>query len=167
LALTLAEREEISRTLASEHTIRSIAIALDRAPSTISREIFRNGGQSCYRANQADHAAWNRAHCPKTCKLAKNHSLERIVVAKLQCLWSPEQIAGWLKCAYPDEENNQVSHETIYHSLFIQARGVLKKELCNICDVREPCAIRVTTLKNQTIVAESLVQYRSATALPH
>ena len=129
LALTLAEREEISRALASGHSIRSIATLLERAPSTISREIQRNGGQSCYRANQADQAAWDRARRPKNCKLAENHTLARIVAAKLQCLWSPEQIAGWLKCAYPDDENNQVSHETIYRSLFIQARGVLKKEL--------------------------------------
>ena len=129
LALTLAEREEISRALASGHSIRSIATLLERAPSTISREILRNGGQSGYRANQADQAAWDRARRPKNCKLAENHTLARIVAAKLQCLWSPEQIAGWLKCAYPDDENNQVSHETIYRSLFIQARGVLKKEL--------------------------------------
>jgi IS30 family transposase len=129
LALTLAEREEISRALASGHSIRSIAVLLERAPSTISREIQRNGGQGCYRANQADRAAWDRACRPKTCKLAENRTLAHIVATKLQCLWSPEQIAGWLKCAHPDEENNQVSHETIYRSLFIQARGVLKKEL--------------------------------------
>jgi len=129
LALTLAEREEISRALASGHSIRSIATLLERAPSTISREIHRNGGQRCYRANKADQAAWDRARRPKTCKLAENHSLARIVAAKLQCLWSPEQIAGWLKCAYSDDEKYQVSHETIYRSLFIQARGVLKKEL--------------------------------------
>ena len=129
LALTLAEREEISRALASGHSIRSIAVLLERAPSTISREIQRNGGQACYRANQADRAAWDRACRPKTCKLAENRTLAHIVATKLQCLWSPEQIAGWLKCAHPDEENNQVSHETIYRSLFIQARGVLKKEL--------------------------------------
>ena len=129
LALTLAEREEISRALASGNSIRSIAILLERAPSTISREILRNGGQSCYRANQADQAAWDRARRPKACKLAENHTLARIVAAKLQWLWSPEQIAGWLKCAYPDDENYQVSHETIYRSLYIQARGVLKKEL--------------------------------------
>ena len=129
VALTLPEREEISRALASGHSIRSIAVLLERAPSTISREIQRNGGQGCYRANQADQAAWDRACRPKTCKLAENRTLARIVATKLQCLWSPEQIAGWLKCVHPDEESNQVSHETIYRSLFIQARGVLKKEL--------------------------------------
>jgi IS30 family transposase len=129
LALTLAEREEISRALASGHTNCSIAILLERAPSTISREIRRNGGRKCYRANHADQAAWDRACRPKPCKLAGNRTLARIVATKLQGLWSPEQIAGWLKCAYPDDENHQVSHETIYRSLFIQARGVLKKEL--------------------------------------
>ena len=98
-------------------------------PSTISREIQRNGGQGCYRASLADQDAWDRARRPKTCKLAENRTLARIVAAKLQWLWSPEQIAGWLKCAYPDDESYQVSHETIYRSLFIQARGVLKKEL--------------------------------------
>ena len=129
LALTLAEREEISRALASGHSIRSIASLLERAPSTISREIQRNGGQSCYRASQADQAAWDRARRPKTCRLAENRMLARIVATKLQLMWSPEQIAGWLKRTYPDGENDQVSHETIYRSLFIQARGVLKKEL--------------------------------------
>ena len=129
LALTLAEREEISRALASGHSIRSIAALLERAPSTISREIQRNGGQSCYRASQADEAAWARAGRPKTCRLAANRMLARIVATKLQLLWSPQQIAGWLKRTYPDGENDQVSHETIYRSLFIQARGVLKKEL--------------------------------------
>jgi len=129
LALTLAEREEISRALASAHSIRSIASLLKRAPSTISREIQRNGGQSCYRASQADQAAWDRARRPKTCRLAENPTLARIVATKLQLMWSPEQIAGWLKRTYPDGENDKVSHETIYRSLFIQARGVLKKEL--------------------------------------
>jgi IS30 family transposase len=129
LALTLAEREEISRCVAAGQSLRSIAARLGRAPSTISREIQRNGGPRCYRANQADQVAWDRACRPKTCKLAENRALARIVAVKLQGLWSPEQIAGWLKWAYPDDENYQVSHETIYRSLYIQARGVLKKEL--------------------------------------
>jgi IS30 family transposase len=129
LALTLAEREEISRAVAAGHSIRSIASLLGRAPSTISREIQRNGGQQWYRASQADQAAWDRAQRPKPCKLVKNRSLARVVAAKLQSLWSPEQIAGWLKRTYPDDETHQVSHETIYRSLFIQARGALKKEL--------------------------------------
>ena len=129
LALTLAEREEISRALASGHSARSIAVLLERAPSTISREIKRNGGQGCYRANRADQAAWDRACRPKTCRLAENRTLAHVVADKLQRLWSPEQIAGWLKRTYPGDESNQVSHETIYRSLFIQARGALKKEL--------------------------------------
>lgn len=129
LALTLAEREEISRALASGHSIRSIASLIERAPSTISREIQRNGGHSCYRASQADQAAWDRARRPKSCRLAENRTLARIVATKLQLMWSPEQIAGWLKRTYPDGENDKVSYETIYRSLFIQARGVLKKEL--------------------------------------
>jgi IS30 family transposase len=129
LALTLAEREEISRAVVADQSIRSIAMSLGRAPSTISREINRNGGQECYRASKADHAAWDRAHRPKTCKLVENRTLAHIVAGKLQLLWSPEQIAGWLKRTYPDHENYQVSHETIYRSLFIQARGALKKEL--------------------------------------
>ncbi len=129
LALTLAEREEISRSIAAGRSIRSIATSLGRAPSTISREISRNGGKRCYRANQADETAWDRAHRPKTCKLAENRTLAGIVATKLQLAWSPEQIAGWLKRTYPDDGNFQVSHETIYRSLFIQARGALKKEL--------------------------------------
>jgi IS30 family transposase len=129
LALTLAEREEISLGLAVGDSIRSIAAQLGRAPSTISREINRNGGQDWYRANWADQAAWDRAHRPKTCRLAENRPLAHIVASKLQMLWSPEQIAGWLKRAYPDDETFHVSHETIYRSLYIQARGALKKEL--------------------------------------
>jgi IS30 family transposase len=129
LALTLAEREEISRAVAAGQSIYSIAASLGRAPSTIYREIKRNGDQEGYRANQADQAAWDRAHRPKTCKLAENRTLAHIVAGKLQMQWSPEQIAGWLKHTYPDDESYQVSHETIYRSLYIQARGALKKEL--------------------------------------
>ena len=129
LSLTLAEREEISRSVAAGHSIRSIASLLGRAPSTISREIQRNGGQQWYRASQADQAAWDKAQRPKTCKLVQNRSLAYVVAGKLQSLWSPELIAGWLKRTYPDDEIHQVSHETIYRSLFIQARGALKKEL--------------------------------------
>jgi IS30 family transposase len=129
LALTLAEREEISRGVVTGHSLRSIAATLGRAPSTLSREIRRNGGRRRYRANQADQSAWDRAHRAKTCKLAANRALARIVAKKLQLQWAPLQIAGWLKRSYPDNENDQVSHETIYKSLFIQARGALKKEL--------------------------------------
>jgi len=129
LALTLAEREEILRSVAAGQSIRSIATLLGRAPSTISREIKRNGGQKCYRTSQADQAAWDRASHPRTCKLVENRALAYIVAGKLQLQWSPKQIAGWLKRTYPGDETFQVSHETIYRSLFIQARGALKKEL--------------------------------------
>ena len=128
-ALTLAEREEISRGVAAGQSLRSIALSLHRAASTVSREINRNGGRRAYRANAADQAAWGRAHRPKRCKLAQNRALARIVASKLQLQWAPRQIAGWLKRTYPDDENMQVSHETIYRTLFIQARGALKKEL--------------------------------------
>ena len=129
VALTLAEREEISRAVVTGHSIRSMATWLGRAPSTISREIKRNGGEGSYRASRADQAAWDRARRPKICKLVENRTLAHLVAGKLQGLWSPEQIAGWLKRTYPEDENYQVSHETIYRSLFIQARGALKKEL--------------------------------------
>ena len=128
-ALLLSEREEISRGVVAGRSLRSIAVMLGRAPSTVSREIRRNGGRRPYRASTADQAAWDRAHRPKTCKLTENVELARIVAEKLQLEWSPDQIAGWLKSTYPDDENYQVSHETIYKSLFIQARGTLKKEL--------------------------------------
>ncbi len=128
-ALTLPEREEISRGLVAGQSLRSIATALGRAPSTVSREINRNGGRRRYRANQAEQAAWDRAHRTKTCKLVQNRALACIVAEKLRLQWAPRQISGWLKRTYPDDENDQVSHETIYRSLFIQARGALKKEL--------------------------------------
>jgi len=129
LALALSEREEISRAVVAGHSIRSIAASLGRAPSTISRELRRNGGAGGYRASRADQAAWDRACRPKVCKLVQNRALAQLVAGKLCREWSPEQIAGWLKRTYPDDESCQVSHETIYRSLFIQARGALKKEL--------------------------------------
>jgi IS30 family transposase len=128
-SLTLAEREEISRGLAEGRSVRSVALQLGRAPSTVSREIKRNGGSSDYRANEADDAAWDRALRPKRCKLVEDRDLARVVTDKLRLLWSPEQIAGWLKHTYPSDETWHVSHETIYRSLFIQTRGALKKEL--------------------------------------
>jgi len=129
LSLTLAEREEISRGVVAGQSFRSMAASLGRAPSTISREIKRNGGRRRYRANKADQAAWGRAHRPKTCKLVENQALSLIVASKLKQRWSPEQIAGWLKKTYAEDENYQVSHEIIYRSLYVQARGALKKEL--------------------------------------
>ena len=129
IALSLEEREEISRALTIGQSMRSIAARLGRAPSTVSREIGRNGGLAGYRATLADQATWERALRPKLCKLAKNRALAGIVADMLRMLWSPEQIAGWLKRTYPSAPNLHVSHETIYRSLFIQARGALKKEL--------------------------------------
>jgi IS30 family transposase len=129
IALTLAEREDISRSLVNGESIRSIAGRLGRAPSTISREVSRNGGRSHYRAAVADSATWDRALRPKSCKLMLNRALARVVANKLRLRWSPEQIAGWLKHTYPSDETFHVSHETIYRCLFIQARGALKKEL--------------------------------------
>lgn len=129
LALSMAEREEISRALAAGESIRYVAKRLKRAPSTISRELWRNGGTACYRAAKADEDAWDRARRPKECKLTKSPELAQIVAVKLQCQWSPKQIAGWLKLTYPHEKGLQVSHEAIYRTLFVQTRGALKKEL--------------------------------------
>ena len=129
LSLTLSEREEISRGMVAASSIRSIAGSLGRAPSTVSREINRNGGRKRYRAAAADKRAWTEALRPKRCKLAQHPCLRLAVERKLKHNWAPEQIAGWLKCRYPDNKVYHVSHETIYRSLFVQARGVLKKEL--------------------------------------
>jgi IS30 family transposase len=127
--LSIDDREEISRGIAVGISLRSIAAQLHRAPSTISRELKRNGGHGRYRAAAADKSAWDRALRPKPCKLARHDQLRQLVAARLEENWSPEQIAGWLKHIYPDDEAYRVSHETIYRSLFIQARGVLKKDL--------------------------------------
>ncbi len=161
LALTLSEREEISRGVASNLSLRAIAVQLGRSPSTISREINRNGGLKCYRANQADQTAWDRAHRPKQCKLAGNPMLRHIVARKLRLNWSPEQIAGWLKRTYPRNEHNQVSHETIYRSLFIQARGVLKKELQQYLRTRR--AIRRS--KHASLKRDGLGQITNAVSI--
>jgi len=128
-SLSLSEREEISRGLVAGRSLRAIAAQLGRAPSTISREVGRSGGRDRYRGTVSDQATWDRALRPKPCKLACHPALRRTVSRKLRRSWSPEQIAGWLKRSFPDEEQHRVSHETIYKSLFIQARGVLKKEL--------------------------------------
>jgi IS30 family transposase len=129
LALTLPEREEISRGIAAHRSARSMARLLGHSPSTVSREIRRNGGYDRYRAALADEKAWARARRPKRCKLAHSPRLRQTVASKLRLNWSPEQIAGWLKRCHPEDEFCRVSHETIYRSLFVQARGVLKKEL--------------------------------------
>jgi IS30 family transposase len=127
--LTLAEREDISRGIASGSSIREIANGLHRAASTVSREVARHGGRPLYRASEADHQAWESALRPKVCFLAIDQKLRTIVASKLILDWSPEQVSKWLKLHYPSNESMRVSHETIYRSLFIQARGVLKKEL--------------------------------------
>jgi len=128
LALTLAEREKISRGMVVQRSIRSIAAQLGRSSSTVSREVRRNGGYSRYRAMLADNRAWDRARRSKLCKLDRPPWLRRSVSNKPRLHWSPEQIAGCLKRLHPGDEAYHVSHETIYRSLFVQARGVLKKE---------------------------------------
>ena len=128
-ALRLEEREEISRGIAAGQSIRQIALGLERAPSTVCREIGRNGGRQRYRANRAERSAWERALRPKPCRLAHHRELRWQVARKLALQWSPEQISGWLKRQFPTDEDMQISHEAIYRSLFVQTRGVLKKEL--------------------------------------
>ena len=127
--LTISEREEISRGLAEGASLRRIAGRLHRAPSSISREVARHGGRHRYRAARAEQRAWDRARRPKPCKLAAVPRLRELVAGKLDEEWSPEQISGWLARTYPGEQDLQVSTETIYRSLFVQARGVLRKEL--------------------------------------
>jgi len=127
--LTLAEREDISRGIAGGSSLRQIAKGLQRAVSTVSREVARHGGRPQYRASEADHQTWESALRPKTCRLANHEQLRTMVASKLLLDWSPEQISGWLKSQYPNDASLRVSHETIYRSLFIQARGVLKQEL--------------------------------------
>jgi len=161
LALTLAEREEISRGLRVQLSLRAIALQLKRAPSTISREVRRNGGRAGYRAAWSDQAAWERARRPKPCKLACRQALCRTISAKLQRKWSPQQIAGWLKRAHPDDETARVSHETIYRSLFIQTRGVLKKEL--LAHLRATRAIRRS--RHASLKRDGLGQIKDAVSI--
>ena len=129
LSLSLHEREEISRGLVAGLSMRKIATQLGRAPSTISREIRRNEGRGKYRATNADERAWRSACRPKPCRLSVNRSLQMVVAQKLTDNWSPQQISGWLKIEYLDDAPMRVSHETIYKCLFVQARGVLRREL--------------------------------------
>jgi IS30 family transposase len=165
LALSLEEREEISRGLVAGDSLRSIAEELGRSPSTISREVRRNRGNRGYRAVQADRFAWDRARRPKRCKLAENRALARVVARKLKASWSPEQIAGWLKHSYPDDEPSRVSHETIYRTLFIQARGALKKELlAHLRRQRTMRQSRHTTLKGKVGQIPDMVSIRERPA---
>ncbi len=162
-SLTLAEREEISLGIAAGRSVRSIALRLGRAPSTVSRELRRNGGRDDYRASRADKAAWDRAYRPRICKLARRRALARLVAAGLKLQWSPEEIAGWLRRTYPGDENRQVSHETIYKTLFIQARGALKKEL--LAHLRQTRAMRRPrghTQKNRQIKQAVSIRERPA-----
>ncbi len=129
LALTLAEREEISRSIAAGQSMRSIARALSRAASTVSREIRRNGGGDRYRATEAEERAWGRARRPRRCRLSCSPKLQQLVEDQLRLDWSPEQIAGWLKRTYPEDESRQASHETIYRGLYVQPGGGLRKGL--------------------------------------
>ena len=128
-ALSFVEREEIWRGISAGHSFRAIARSLQRAVSTVSQEVRRHGGRQRYRAADADLTAWDSARRPKTCLLARNLELQRIVAVKLKQDWSPQQIAGWLRDQYPGNPELWVSHETIYRSLFVQARGALKQEL--------------------------------------
>lgn len=145
--LSLAEREEVSRGLAAGQSMRAIGVALGRSPSTISREIARNGGARSYRAARADRAAWARATRPKACKLADSPALRAIVEEKLQRRWSPQQIAGWLQLTYPDSPEMHVSHESIYRTLYVQSRGALRNELTRYLRtgrvIRRPKGVRL------------------------
>jgi len=160
-ALTLCDREEISRGLRAKVSLRSIAHALNRPASTISREVRRNGGAKQYRAAPSDAAAWDRALRPKPCKLEGNVYLCRAISAKLQRNWSPQQIAGWLMREHPDDEGKRVSHETIYRSLFIQTRGVLKKEL--LAHLRATRSIRRS--RHATLKRSGLGKFNDAVSI--
>jgi IS30 family transposase len=150
-ALSLLEREEISRGISRDESFNNIAVRLNRSVSTISREVARNGGAARYRGADADDAMWRRARRPKRCKLAENRRLQQSVAFKLSQDWSPEQVAGWLKQRYPNDERMHISHETIYRSLFIQARGVLKKELqLHLRTRRKMRRAKASTTKGQT-----------------
>ena len=161
LALRLSEREEISRGLRAQLSLRTIARQLRRAPSTISREVRDNGGRTGYRAARSDRAAWDRTRRPKWCKFACRPALCRTVSVKLELKWSPQQIAGWLKREHPDDEHRRVSHETIYRSLFIQARGVLKKEL--LAHLRATRAIRRS--RHASLKCDGLGQIKDAISI--
>ena len=160
-ALSLCDREEISRGLRAKVSLRSIAHALNRSASTISREVRRNGGAKQYRAAPSDAAAWDRALRPKPCKLEGNVYLCRAISAKLKRNWSPQQIAGWLMREHPDDEGKRVSHETIYRSLFIQTRGVLKKEL--LAHLRATRSIRRS--RHATLKRSGLGKFNDAVSI--
>ena len=127
--LSLAEREEISRGVTAGDSLRQIAAGLRRSPSTISRELAANGGRHRYRAWRADEQACERARRPKPTVFQRNPQLAAWVEERLALRWSPQQIAATLVVGFPDDEEMRVSHETIYQTLFVQARGGLRKDL--------------------------------------
>lgn len=162
--LSLAEREEISRGICQGESLRSLARRLKRAASSISREVRRNGGTGKYRACHADQNAWQRALRPQRCKLALNGRLRRLVAAKLAERWSPQQISGWLAHAYPHEQGMRVSHETIYRSLYVQARGVLKKQLLE--ELRTQRTLRYPRTQGRQGKGRKVGNHQIAEALP-
>jgi len=168
LALTLDEREEISRGVAAGESARAIAARLGRAPSTITRELERHGGRRGYRATEADRRAWERARRPQRCKLARNPALRAAVAARLEEDWSPQQISGWLKISFPQDETMRVSHETIYLTLFVQARGALKRELTahlrRSRSIRRPRAAKRGNVGQGQIVGAVSIRERPAEA---
>jgi IS30 family transposase len=160
-ALQVEEREEISRGVAAGKSARDSAMRLGRSASTVTRELSRNGGRRVYRASQADARAWQRAHRPKPCRLATHPALRCLVADKLAADWSPQQIAAWLKQEFPADESLRVSHETIYRTLFVQARGTLKKELIShlrsVRRMRRPNGMpRSTGLRGRIVDAISI-----------
>jgi IS30 family transposase len=159
-ALHLEEREEISRGIAAGESARTIAARLGRAPSTVTRELARNGGREAYRASEANAWAWQRARRPKACRLATNRALRYVVARKLAADWSPEQISAWLKQQFPADETLRVSHETIYRTLFVQARGALKKELIShlrsVRRMRRPNGCRSIEMRGRIVDAVSI-----------
>jgi IS30 family transposase len=162
LALTLLEREAISRGLASGTSVRQISRQLRRAPSTVSREMRRHGGRRRYRAATADAAAWVRGRRPKRCRLATCPALRDAVATKLAQKWSPQQIAGWLRQAYPEDPTMHVSHETIYLSLFVQSRGVLKKGCRPSCASDAQCDDRVPRHRRRAAISSGRSRFASA-----
>jgi IS30 family transposase len=160
-ALTLGEREEISRGLATGLSFQQLGVQLGRPTSTVSREVGRHGGRQGYRAAVAEASTWARAVRPQRCRLAQRPALCACVAEKLAADWSPQQIAGWLKRTYPQEPGMQVSHETIYRSLFVQSRGVLRQELRRHLRHRKTmrrakCASTATQPRGQIVDAVSI-----------
>ena len=168
LALTLEEREEISRGVAAGDSARAIAARLGRALSTVTRELNRHGGRRGYRAAEADRRASEWARRPQRCKLARNQALREAVAAKLEEDWSPQQISGWLKISFPHDETMRVSHETIYLTLFVQARGALKRELTahlrRSRSIRRPLAAKGGNVGQGQIVDAVSIRERPAEA---